>query len=97
MQGCLRKILKDENHIKLLETKLYTLERGDLDLRKCDHSERRIGKVDQAVGGRLQPNVGAEWYTFEREFSERKVGLKGVTSLRNEFSMSGARCKGETH
>ena len=97
MQGRLREILEDENPIKLLETKLYTLERGDLDLRKRDHSERRIRKVDQAVGCRLQPNVGAEWYTFEREFSERKVGFKGITSLWEQFSISDKRLKYETH
>lgn len=50
MLWCFGKVVEDENQVKLLETKLHTLQRGDFDFRESDDQEGRIEEVNEAVG-----------------------------------------------
>lgn len=59
-------VLEDEDHIELLETELHTLQRRDLDVRKCNDEEWGVREVDKALCCRLQPYVGTERHTLER-------------------------------
>jgi hypothetical protein len=57
---------------------LNTLEMHNLDLAEGDDSERKLAQVDEAVGRRLQQDVGTIRYTMERKFSERYVDFELV-------------------
>ena len=50
MQWRLGEVLEDEDHIKLLQAKLNTFQRRNLDFAERDDKERRVGKVYEALG-----------------------------------------------
>ena len=54
-------ILEDEDQIELLEAELHTFQRRNLDIRKCNYQEWRIGQMDQTVGRWLEANIRSEW------------------------------------
>jgi hypothetical protein len=80
------KVFEDENKIELFEGELDTFQRRDFDLVESDDKERWFDEVDEALGRGLQPNVGSERYTFERQLSERNVNLEGFASLNKPIS-----------
>jgi hypothetical protein len=48
---------------------------SNLDILKGDNHERRLGKLDETFGGRLDIDVAAEWHTVEAELAERHIDL----------------------
>ena len=53
MDWRLEVILERKDHIKVLETKLDTLQMNNLNVRESYYQERRFAQVDQAVLCRL--------------------------------------------
>lgn len=81
MERRFRKVFENEDEIKLFQCELDTFQRCDFDLVESDDEERRVDQVDETFGGGLQPNVGSERNTFERQLSERNVHLNGFAGL----------------
>lgn len=81
MERSLREVLEYENHIELLQAKLDTLERGDLDLRQRDDQEWRVREVHKALGSRLKADVLTDGHTLERQLAEGNIDFKRVSRL----------------
>lgn len=50
-------VLEDEDHVKVLEAVLDTLEVGNLDFGESEDEEGRFGEEDEGIGGGLQEDV----------------------------------------
>lgn len=92
MQGRFRKVLEDEDQIELLQSELDTFQRGDLNLAQGGDKERRVGQMYETLCCRLQADVGAVRYTFEREFPEGNVDFKSIAGLIEMRSAKNCTC-----
>lgn len=81
MDGWPFKVLENKDHIKVLETKLDTLQMGQFDFAECDNKEGRVGEVDETVRGRLEQDIRSEGHTREAEFSEGNIHLYAIIAL----------------
>lgn len=81
MDWSLEVILECENHIKVLETKLDTLQMDDLDVGKSHDKEWGFTQVDETVLCGLQENVGPERYSVEGKIAEWNIDLNLVIAL----------------
>lgn len=81
MDRSLEVILECENHIKVLETKLDTLQMDDLDISKGDDKEGSLTQVDETVLCGLQENVGPEGHSVEGKIAEWNIDLNLVIAL----------------
>lgn len=66
---------KDKDEIELLEAVLDALKVANLNLAEGDDGERHIGEMDEAVGRRLEEDVGPVGNTGEAELAEGDVDL----------------------
>lgn len=73
MKRWLRKVTQDQDEIEVLETIGHSFQMGDFDVSESDDEERWVGKVDDAVGGWKNLNVGTEWNTRESQFTHWNV------------------------
>lgn len=65
MKWGFREVLEDEDHIKLLEAELDTLQRCDFDVCQCDHQKWWIRQMDQTLGRGLEANIRSEGDTLK--------------------------------
>ena len=72
-------VLEDKHHVEVLEAELYTLEMYNLNFGQCNDKEGILGKLHQAVDGRLNPDTGAGRHTVETQISDRNIDLQAFT------------------
>lgn len=75
VQGRLREVFKYQDHVKLLQPELDTLQGCNLDVGESHNKEWRVRQMNKTFGRRLQANISPEGDTFERKFAERNIRL----------------------
>jgi hypothetical protein len=90
----LLKVVEDEHHVKVSQTKLNTLQVNDFDFGEGDDCEGELRQVHETIGRREKENVGSVRDTRETELSERHVDFEPVLlSLSRRLDASGKVAK----
>lgn len=75
------KVLEDQNHIKVLQPVLHTLQVRHFNLVERQNKEWWLSKEHERVCGRLKEDVGSERNTLESELAEGNVNVDPTIRL----------------
>lgn len=78
---CAMEVLKDKDHIKVLQSKLDTFQVSNFNFAQGDDQERWIRQVNETIGCGLQQYIRSERHTSETKFPEWHIYFDTAITL----------------